>query len=85
MEFVIKFTKRLAVLIVALVFFVLGVIGLFLPFLQGILFLAVALILFSLLSPTIRMWMETHTRKYPKLHAMVVKIETYIRGIIGEI
>lgn len=77
--------KRIAVLVIALVFLVLGVVGIFLPFLQGLLFIAVALVLLSMLSPTIREAIERQTRKYPKVHAAVLRVEEVISKIVGEL
>jgi len=64
---------------------VLGVLGLALPFLQGILFLAIGLILLSIASPKIRKWIESHTKRYPKFHNMVQKTEKWITNIIGTV
>ncbi len=80
-----KHTKRIAVTILALLFLVLGVVGLFLPFLQGFLFIAVALVLLSMLSPTIREKIEKQTRKYPKAHVIFMKVEDFIRKVIGDL
>jgi uncharacterized membrane protein YbaN (DUF454 family) len=79
-----KNTKRAAVLIVGFVFVILGILGLFLPFLQGILFLVIGLLLLSAYSPSLREWMQTHTRKYPKLHYWVLRAEAWIERIIGK-
>ena len=75
--------KRILVLTVGIVCIVLGFAGLALPFLQGFLFLAIGFILISMVSPAVRTWMEHHTRKFPKVHAMVEKIEKKITDIIG--
>ena len=75
--------KRALLFIAAILFLTLGVVGLALPFLQGFLFIAVGLILFSIASPTARTWIEHHTRKYPRFHAVVEKIEKRITDIIG--
>ena len=76
--------KRVFVLAVALVFIVLGLAGLVLPFLQGFLFLAIGILLLSLYSPSVREWMDRHTVKYPKLHRLVLKAEGWVTGIIGK-
>ncbi len=75
--------KRVILFCFALLFITLGLFGLALPFLQGILFLAIGLILLSIASPTARSWIEHHTRKYPKFHSWVEKIEKRITDIIG--
>ncbi len=75
--------KRGVVFAAAIILIILGVIGLALPFLQGFLFLAIGLILLSIASPRARAWIEHHTRKYPKVHAFVEKMEKRITNIIG--
>lgn len=77
--------KRLLVFILAIFFFLIGLVGLVLPFLQGILFLTISLLLLSMLSPTMRDIFERQTRKWPKFHALVVKAERYIVRVIGEV
>ena len=80
-----KKAKRLAVLTTAIVFLLLGLAGLALPFLQGFLFLAIGLLLLSLCYPVIREWAEAHTRPYPKIHSAVEKVRAWIENKIGEI
>jgi len=77
--------KRIAVFILAIFFFLIGLIGLVLPFLQGILFLIISLLLLSMLSPAFRSRIEHHTRKWPKFHALVVKAEKWVVRFIGEV
>lgn len=76
--------KRALLFVAAIIFIIAGLVGLALPFLQGFLFLVVGIILLSIASPTARAWIESHTRKYPKTHAFVKKIEARIAKIIGE-
>ncbi|MDO8518131.1 MAG: PGPGW domain-containing protein [bacterium] len=78
-----KHTKRIVILSLGVIFIILGLVGLVLPFLQGFLFIAIGLLLLSLYSPTIRDWMDKHTKKYPKLHTMVQKAEEWMIRIIG--
>jgi uncharacterized membrane protein YbaN (DUF454 family) len=80
-----RHAKRIAILSVGISFLALGLIGLFLPFLQGILFLIIGLILISLYVPEIRKWIKTHTEKRPHLSPIVNKIETWIIKFVGEI
>jgi uncharacterized protein YqgC (DUF456 family) len=77
--------KRLILFIIALIALLLGFVGIFLPFLQGILLLAVGLILLSILSPSVRVWMEKHTVKYPKLHSIAAKLDDWVRKVIGNV
>lgn len=78
-----KKVKRALVLFGGVVFVILGIIGLALPFLQGFLFLLIGLIFLSLSSKTIRAWIEVHTRKFPKVHRMVVRTEEWMLKWIG--
>lgn len=78
-----KKLKRTLVFGAGVIFVILGLVGLVLPFLQGFLFLAIGAILLSMASPSIRTWVEHHTRKFPKVHAMVEKVEKRITDIIG--
>ena len=76
--------KRVLLFVAAFVFLIAGIIGLALPFLQGFLFLAIGIILLSIASPSARTWIESHTRKYPKLHEWILKIQTRVTNWIGE-
>lgn len=78
-----KDLKRTLLLLVGIIFILLGLLGLALPFLQGFLFLAIGLILLSLHSPKIREWTDVHTKRYPKLHMVVDRMEKWIVSIIG--
>ena len=79
-----KQTKRTLLLLSGILFIILGLLGLALPFLQGFLFLAIGFILLSLHSPKIRVWTDVHTVKYPKIHSAIQKVEKWVIGIIGE-
>jgi uncharacterized membrane protein YbaN (DUF454 family) len=80
-----KHIKRTILFILACFFLLLGLAGLVLPILQGVLFLAVSVVLFSILSPTIGHWAENHTRKYPKIHKIVKDIGNWVRRFVGEL
>jgi uncharacterized protein YqgC (DUF456 family) len=81
----IRSTKRAVILIIALLFLIRGVVGLVLPFLQGLLFLAVGFILLFFLFPSLREKTQKHTIKYPKFHAMMLKVEDFIGRIVGDL
>ena len=81
----IRHVKRTALLVLGILFLLLGVVGLFLPFLQGVLFLIIGFLLISICVPQVREWMMSHTRKYPALHDKVEKIDAWLRGKIGEL
>ncbi len=75
--------KRILIRIAGVFFLVLGLIGLALPFLQGILFLVIGAILLSISSTRIRSWVESHTHKYPKTHEYFEKTERWLMKYIG--
>lgn len=76
--------KRVLLFIAAFLFIVFGLVGLALPFLQGFLFLAIGLILLSIASPRARTWIESHTRKFPKVHEWITKIQKRVTDWIGD-
>ncbi len=61
--------KRKLLMFGGWVFLVLGVLGLFLPFLQGILFLLVGLILLAKAQPRFRLLKMRLKKRYPKYAA----------------
>jgi uncharacterized membrane protein YbaN (DUF454 family) len=61
--------RRFLILFSGWMFVVLGVLGIFLPILQGILFLAVGFYLLSLESPWAHRKIEQMREKYPRLGA----------------
>jgi uncharacterized membrane protein YbaN (DUF454 family) len=78
-----KHFKRVAILTLAVMFILLGLIGLVLPFLQGFLFLAIGLLFLSFYSPKLRAWMDKYTVRYPRLHQAVLRVEGWVISIIG--
>lgn len=76
--------KRSLISIAGVIFIILGLIGLVLPFLQGILFLAIGVILLSIVSPSVRDWAERTTRRWPSLHEFVQKVQKKVTNFIGE-
>lgn len=75
--------KRIFILTLATFFLLLGLAGLVLPILQGWLFLAISILLFSLYAPRLRAWIDRHTVRWPKLHAAVGKAEEWIIKVVG--
>jgi len=75
--------KRLIVLTLAVIFFLLGIVGSILPVLQGWFFFAISAILFSMYSPRLRGWIDQHTVKYPKLHAVVERAHGWTTKVFG--
>ena len=60
--------KKYYKLIIGYIFLVLGVLGLFLPVLQGILFLAIGAVILSKESPTFHKLKEKIKAKYPNFY-----------------
>lgn len=78
-----KQLKKIFILTLASVLFVLGLAGLVLPVLQGWLFLAISALLFSMYSPALRAWLDRTTVKYPKLHAFVGRAQEWTTRVFG--
>lgn len=66
---------RVALTVVGYVFLALGVVGLFLPFLQGILFLVVGLLILSRHAPWAERLLERLKRSHPKLAQTIITAE----------
>jgi uncharacterized membrane protein YbaN (DUF454 family) len=66
--------KRVLLLILGWTFMVLGVAGLFLPVLQGILFLMIGLVILSTEYKWARRWVSSLFRKYPEAHRKMHKV-----------
>jgi uncharacterized membrane protein YbaN (DUF454 family) len=58
-------TRHYLMLGLGWVFIVLGILGLFLPILQGILFIAIGLIILSRRSPRVRLLIRRLAKRYP--------------------
>ncbi len=54
--------------ILGVLFLILGVIGIFVPILQGILFIIIGLVIISFTSPTFETWLEKVVSKNPTIH-----------------
>jgi uncharacterized membrane protein YbaN (DUF454 family) len=72
--------KRILILIIGWFFVVLGTVGLFLPFLQGILFVMIGLAILSSRSETVRGWLKRLEERYPHYHERMEKWRKRIRG-----
>ena len=68
--------KRWILLFLGGLFIILGVLGLFLPFLQGILFLVIGTILLSRASPWVHRRVRALRRRHPKLDHLIRESET---------
>jgi len=65
-----KGAKHYLFLALGWIFIFLGILGLFLPILQGILFLAIGLIILSRRSPRVRLFNQNIGQRYPKYRAI---------------
>ena len=72
--------KRIGLLIIGWFFIGLGVIGLFRPFLQGVLFILIGLAILSSRSEVIKRFLKHLEERYPHLHERVEKWKAKIRG-----
>lgn len=77
--------KKILVLAIGSIFIIFGLLGLFLPFLQGILFLIIGLFIISFCFPKVRLWINEHPKKYPRIFPIIEKVEKWMAKIIGEI
>lgn len=75
--------KRVLVLTIAMACLIVGLAGLVLPIIQGWFFLALSAILFSMYSPTLRNFLDTRTKPYPKVHAFILKTEEWTTKVFG--
>jgi uncharacterized membrane protein YbaN (DUF454 family) len=72
--------KKLGLLIIGWFFIVLGILGLFLPFLQGILFILIGLTILSSRSETIRRFLRHLEERYPQHHKRIEIWKEKLRG-----
>ncbi len=72
--------KRIAILLAGWFFVGLGLLGLFLPFLQGVLFIMVGLFILSTHSVTVKRWLKHLERRHPQYHERMVRWRERIRG-----
>jgi uncharacterized membrane protein YbaN (DUF454 family) len=61
--------KRVVALVIGWTLIALGVVGLFLPFLQGILFILLGLYVLSRESKTAHSWLQHARQRHPKMDA----------------
>lgn len=63
--------KKFGLLIIGWLFVALGILGLFLPFLQGILFILIGLAILSSRSEIIRRFLKKFEMRYPRHHQYI--------------
>jgi uncharacterized protein len=71
--------RRIAILTLAWLFILLGILGLFLPFLQGVLFLFIGLLLLSRESETARRQLERLRARYSKFGHYMDEAEGWMK------
>jgi uncharacterized membrane protein YbaN (DUF454 family) len=71
--------KKIGMLIIGWLFIVLGIFGLFLPFLQGILFILIGLAILSSRSEIIKRVLRHLEERYPHHHRRIEKWREKIR------
>lgn len=76
--------KRKLYLIGGIVFFILGILGLFLPILQGVLFLLVSLVLLSKSSARVRLWKRRLIQRYPQWGGKLQQAEKWLHAVPGK-
>jgi uncharacterized protein len=64
--------KRIGILILGWVFIGFGIVGLFLPVLQGMLFLMIGLAILSSRSPWVKQFLKHLEKRYPHHHERLV-------------
>jgi uncharacterized membrane protein YbaN (DUF454 family) len=78
-----KQLKKAAVLSLATLFLFVGLLGLVLPILQGWFFLGFSLILFSMYSITLRLWIHDRAVKYPRIHPYIHRAQEWTSKVFG--
>jgi uncharacterized membrane protein YbaN (DUF454 family) len=66
-----KSIKKIGLLIIGWLFIVLGILGLFLPILQGILFILIGLAILSPRSKRIKRFLNRLEQRYPQYHRKI--------------
>ena len=72
--------KKIGLLIIGWIFIGLGILGLFLPILQGLLFIMIGLAILSSRSKTIRRFLKYLEKRYPHQYLRVVAWRLKIRS-----
>jgi len=72
--------KRIGILIIGWIFIGFGFLGLFLPLLQGVLFIMIGLAILSSRSNLVRRFLKSIEERYPHQHERVVHWKEKIRS-----
>lgn len=69
---------RIILLIIGIIVVIIGIAGLFLPILQGLLFVFIGLFILSFASPRFKWHMHKTCSRWPKFHEKMLKAESRI-------
>jgi uncharacterized protein len=72
--------KKLGLLIIGWLFIALGILGLFIPILQGSLFIMIGLAILSSRSEMIKRFLKHLEKRYPRQHERIKTWEEKVRG-----
>jgi uncharacterized membrane protein YbaN (DUF454 family) len=72
--------KRIGILIIGWTFVGLGIVGLFLPILQGILFIMIGLAILSSRSNLVKRFLKSIEERYPQQHIRLLHWKEKIRS-----
>jgi uncharacterized membrane protein YbaN (DUF454 family) len=72
--------KKIALIVLGWIFLLVGIIGLFLPFLQGVLFIMIGLAILSSRSETIQRLLRHIEQRHPHHHERYVAWKERIKG-----
>jgi len=75
--------KRIFALVIGWLLIAFGVVGLFLPILQGVLFIMLGLLVLSRESETAHRWLQRGRQRYPKVDAKLKEWGKWWRQRIG--
>jgi uncharacterized membrane protein YbaN (DUF454 family) len=76
--------KQIGIVIIGWVILVLGILGLFLPVLQGILFIMIGLAILSSRSETIKRFLRHLEERHPHYHEQIEKWRKRVRSWFGK-
>ena len=76
--------KKIGILIIGWLFVGLGILGLFLPILQGILFIMIGLAILSSRSELVKRFLKHLEERYPQHHNRVEVWKEKIRNFFGK-
>ncbi len=77
--------RQWSILTIGWVFVVLGIVGLFLPLMQGVLFMVIGLVLLSAVSPRARLATQRIRRRWPRTGARIDAIRRRTNRILNRI